>query len=229
MTDMKKLQDHLIAQFGEGIAKHVQAQDLSKPWLTEPAKLEWLHEPTGLRCMILRHQSMQHLCGYVKLPDGWTDIGESFNVHGGVTFTGELQPEAEGYWIGFDCAHSGDLTPFMLGLGPCSGTYRTIDYVKSECENLATGIKEEMDLRGREAVRIGKHVTEFGPDSTLTAEQLDDRYNQDGDGEHPAYKVSDWSNAVGACVTRQGYWDWVVGVLKHEADMAKTANGGDNG
>lgn len=192
----------------------------NKPWLTEPNKLEWVDTATGLRCLILRNSHLLHLCGYVKLPDGWTMDGVSFDVHGGVTFTG-THDGIDGSWIGFDCGHYMDLTPgayFENG-----GTYRTIDYVKSECEKLATGIKACMERQGVEAVRLDEHQKAFGPDTSLTAVQLDDRYNQDGDGEHPKHTVKEWARAAANDETRQGYWDWVVGVIEHEADMAKGA------
>jgi hypothetical protein len=46
-------------------------------------------------------------------------------------------------------------------------------------------------------------------DKKLTAEQLDDKYNPDGDGEHPVYTPSGWCESVVAKQTLCGYWEWV--------------------
>lgn len=122
-------------------------------WKTEPNRLEW--EAHGFKCLIIRHNTMGHLCGYVALPSwhpyygkGYDDI--DLDVHGGLTFAQEGRKEArngidweEGYWwLGFDCAHSGDRQPGMeenFGENPISGsTYRNIEYVKKETERLAS-------------------------------------------------------------------------------------------
>jgi hypothetical protein len=186
MADMDKLKQHLAAQFGENIKNYIThigiVQPDDKPWLTEPNKLEWVDTATGLSCLIMRNAYMLNLCGYVKVPgisaSNDSEGFEGLDVHGGVTFQGSLIDTGagnklkEGYWVGFDCAHSMDLVPSMLRFGECYGTYRTIDYVKLECEKLAAGIKEEMERRGREAVRIAEDVELFGSDTSLTAEKL---------------------------------------------------------
>ena len=61
-----------------------------------------------------------HLCGYVKIPQEHSLYGideiEDLDCHGGITYndhnkvqkvTNALPP----HWIGFDCAHSGDIVP----------------------------------------------------------------------------------------------------------------------
>ena len=52
----------------------------------------------------------------------------------------------------------------------------------------------------------------------LTAEQLDDIYNPDGDGEHPTYTRGMWRQAVSQKETLRGYWDWVVAQIEESAD-----------
>lgn len=84
--------------------------------------------PTGKRGAI------DMLC--FALGDGAMSAGLLFNVHGGITYS---EQEDDGYWYGFDCAHSGDLCPasryaFDFG-GPSE--YRDIEYVKGECASLA--------------------------------------------------------------------------------------------
>lgn len=53
-------------------------------------------------------------------------------------------------------------------------------------------------------------------DSDLTAEELDDLYNPDGDGEHPEMTRALWREQVAQLRTISGYWDWVSYMLKGE-------------
>lgn len=55
-------------------------------------------------------------------------------------------------------------------------------------------------------------------DKDLTAEQLDDKYNPDGDGEHPGHTRSDWVWAVQNRDTISGYWVWVAYQLTQDDD-----------
>lgn len=87
-------------------------------------------------------------CGYVHIEKDHplhgvyyrdeTETGDSpemiFEVHGGLTFSGNDHPEAtDGWWFGFDCGHAGDATPIGLGEGKQWST----DEVAAECESLA--------------------------------------------------------------------------------------------
>lgn len=49
-------------------------------------------------------------------------------------------------------------------------------------------------------------------DFGMTADQLDEKYNPDGDGEHPEYTKSHWYNDN----TTVSYWDWVVYRIKKD-------------
>jgi hypothetical protein len=61
-----------------------------------------------------------------------------FDVHGSVTFSGELKSFPDGsWWFGFDCHHAGD-TPEKCD----------IDYVRSQCESLARQLLEVEEERG---------------------------------------------------------------------------------
>lgn len=111
---------------------------------------DWVTE-SGLRAMILLVRGSHH-CGYVELPEhlGKPDYDESpimeLNVHGGVTYAGEL-PEMDGkYVVGYDCAHYGDLMKCPEELKGTSmehsfmyseGIWRDVDYCTNECESLA--------------------------------------------------------------------------------------------
>lgn len=83
------------------------------------------------------------------------------SVHGGLTFAGILRKRNVDLWFfGFDCGHAGDFSPgmhatlrflhqldnttkqFEAYAGFCQDeTYRTIDYVKAECTELARQLK----------------------------------------------------------------------------------------
>jgi len=118
----------------------------TKPWLNEPNSLIWQDKKTGLICEIHRNPKMGHLCGYVNIPENHPLIEKdyndlNFNVHGGVTFSNKLLNSYKNCWkIGFDCAHSEDLSPFLSPFNNNYTTYKTIKYVKAECKKLAKQI-----------------------------------------------------------------------------------------
>lgn len=146
-----------------------------RPWADEPDRVDFQHK--GLPCRIIRANPMGHLCGYVQIPETHPGYGAHYDdpiwtevsAHGGLTFSG--RHEDGGFWIGFDCAHSGDLSPMWIddpryaGIGAeveaesmaryesygveaadmyrsalaamTPEVYRTIEYVRSECIDLA--------------------------------------------------------------------------------------------
>lgn len=105
-------------------------------WDNEPDQVKWEH--AGLDCMIQRVQYLGTLCGYVRVPEGHPAYEKDYHdvavsVHGGLTFSDEINGDK--WWVGFDCAHSGDLTP---GVTVFKGdVYRDVAYVKAEVESLA--------------------------------------------------------------------------------------------
>lgn len=141
------------------------------PWVNEPDKKQWLDEETGLACLIVRNTHCTgSWCGYVGVKEGhpfygkeYNDIDEDIEVHGGLTFAGECQErendfegvchkvdgEDKVWWLGFDCAHSGDLCPqmdayrkqHMNSFYDFGDSYRDIDYVTAEVKNLAKQMK----------------------------------------------------------------------------------------
>lgn len=70
------------------------------------------------------HNGMGYRCGYVKVCPGHPWHGKDYgdieaDVHGGLTFAEADKPcgkggEDDGYWIGFDCWHSGDAKDLAL-------------------------------------------------------------------------------------------------------------------
>lgn len=133
------------------------------PWDDEPDKVQWQDDETGLPCLAVRN-GMGAWCGYVGVDESHPMHGKDYDdvdveVHGGLTFAGTCQPTTdesvgichtpgEGepdhvWWLGFDCAHAGDEVPDLIRHGLHSdGTYRTLDYVRSECRNLARQLAE---------------------------------------------------------------------------------------
>jgi|SRR5690606_13170249 len=115
------------------------------PWQNEPDDLRFEH--LGFLCILKRIPLHGCWCGYVRIPDlhpWFTDDLDTSNilVHGGITFTGHLpgEPKEECYiFVGFDCAHGGDLSP-TWSRGPFEGrgTYKDIKYATQEIKSLAS-------------------------------------------------------------------------------------------
>lgn len=116
-------------------------------WIDEPNRQEFEH--AGLKCLILRNPELLHLNGYVALPPGHPCYGKAYDdidveIHGGLTFASEGDGEMweKGYWwVGFDCAHAGDLVPKMLEILEREAweweTYRNFLYVRVKIKTLA--------------------------------------------------------------------------------------------
>ena len=144
---------------------------LRGPWDSEPDKVQFPDPDTGLPCLLHRGPSghwcgyvgvaKDHLA--FEMPYDKLDAKWDIDVHGGLTFSSfckekpvELgEPdESEGichvpgpddpervWWLGFDCAHSGDYTGMSTGQSYVAqdydNIYRTADYVKEQCALLA--------------------------------------------------------------------------------------------
>ena len=143
-------------------------------------KIIFIDEATNLECFITRQQA-GHLCGYVILPPehplhgkDYTDpIFNTIDVHGGLTYGGNHQPIGK-FALGFDCAHAGDLSPFLQlqKLNPFVDVYRNITYVKEECRKLARqlqNIVNETELLKH--TKLLKHIENFSIGTTKTKTQ----------------------------------------------------------
>lgn len=121
------------------------------PWNDEPDRVEW--RAHGFPCLIVR-APLGHLCGYVGVPPEHPEYDEDSDhddlyVHGGITYAEHCQGAichvpAPGepddvLWLGFDCGHSGDISPRLAALGSSwpDDIYRDIEYVRRETERLA--------------------------------------------------------------------------------------------
>ena len=145
------------------------------PWDNEPEdRIEWRSEK-GTPLLMVR-APLGHWCGYVGVDKSHPFHGIHYNdmhfdCHGGLTYTEECQgpvchvaKEGESddvWWIGFDCAHAGDVSP-GLSAPPMpysltsrrdfssihDGTYRDKDYVKEQVEHLCKQIEEAANCEG---------------------------------------------------------------------------------
>lgn len=124
------------------------------PWAGEPDRIEWRTQ--GVVGLMVRHSRSGHWCGYVGVEPGHPWHGKRYDdvdadVHGGLTYAEHCEGNvchvpAEGepehlFWLGFDCAHSGDRSHFAtehLDGAFFRGVYRDVAYVRREVERLAT-------------------------------------------------------------------------------------------
>lgn len=89
---------------------------------------------------LIRRVPMGYLCGYVEVPEGLAVDTDHVNCHGGVTFdqSGVDGFPTAGRYIGFDCAHACDWTPWYR-----YGIYRDYEYVVEEIKGLVQQLKEK--------------------------------------------------------------------------------------
>ncbi|MBO0887470.1 hypothetical protein J2P12_00055 [Candidatus Bathyarchaeota archaeon] len=83
----------------------------------KPYKVEREWKAFGFACAVVMGREAGSRCGYVRVPPSHPAHGKNYDdvdvsVHGGLTFA-ELEPcveheDGQGWWLGFDCAHSGD-------------------------------------------------------------------------------------------------------------------------
>jgi hypothetical protein len=129
------------------------------PWKDEPSKIQWVDQATGYPCLIVRGGGGA-LCGYAGVYPGHPYHKVNYDsvdveVHGGLTFSAPCShsnDESQGvchipepgtsddvWWLGFDCAHFGDLMPGMLNILRSTerDVYRDVRYVTAEVTGLA--------------------------------------------------------------------------------------------
>ena len=107
----------------------------------------------GITCKIIRNRHLRHLCGYVVLPKCSAFHGVDYNdipidCHGGLTYGGEdHHADTDDYMIGFDCAHSDDLTLSLRSeddyMTVGYGDYRDMRYVQVELESMVDQLLEK--------------------------------------------------------------------------------------
>ena len=143
-------------------------------WDDEPDKVQWIDGATGLDCLIVRGPSGA-LCGYVGVPKDHKyykkEYGKIYfecpdggpDIQGGLTFSDKCMPNADPkrdichtgnianhdvWWLGFDCAHSGDFCPAYQdeSLFRSFNKYRNLDYVKNQVRLLAWQLSENIHI-----------------------------------------------------------------------------------
>lgn len=116
----------------ETTAKFVEMRKIlmDGPWMYEPDRHGFIYE--GFDCLIQRSEMTFAWCGYVGVPSSHPLYGIDFmsgedfknplqdlDAHGGVTYSRHCggiichltEEKDDLFWIGFDCAHAGDLSP----------------------------------------------------------------------------------------------------------------------
>lgn len=102
-------------------------------------------EHCGFKWMTV-HNGIGFRCGYIGIPKThpWWQVGYDnidVDVHGGLTFSATMAFDEPLYWIGFDCAHFGDMQDPTLPTETKidfrgHGVVRTQAYVEAECKKL---------------------------------------------------------------------------------------------
>lgn len=126
-------------------------------------------EYKGYKCHIRRVgiPYMGHLCGYIEIPTDHELYGKDYDeieahydyelpAHGGLTFSDFVDNK---YWIGFDCAHFGDLKP-MYAPGfeefrDKRDVYRDMDYVTKNIKQTVDFIEKK---RLHRQVRVANKI-----------------------------------------------------------------------
>lgn len=122
-------------------------------WDGEPDRVDFIH--AGFSCLLLRN-NVGAWCGYVGVPETHPAFGKDYDnvevaVHGGLTYANKCHghichvPEPgmpeNVWWLGFDTAHCGDVSPGMLryGMKLYSDTeyYKNLAYARNQTEKLA--------------------------------------------------------------------------------------------
>jgi hypothetical protein len=113
---------------------------------------------------LIKDNSIGYLCGYLLIPPNsfYDNYEDRISCHGGITFQENnlyldyniiVMKKYDGHWIGFDCAHGGDLQhPDYLLLHPESrplwqGEYKDEKYVFNELVNIAHQFDPNIQLK----------------------------------------------------------------------------------
>ena len=134
------------------------------PWVDEPDRLEFTAH--GYNCLAQRARTTGAWCGYVDIPIDHPMkqakiLDNNLDVHGGITYSRAIDENT--YRLGFDCSHLGDYLPWACKLNQTlmsdklknydpfkKGNYKTLEYVKGQCEKLALQLKEIETLKKNE-------------------------------------------------------------------------------
>lgn len=153
-------------------------------WQSEPDKIVWVDDATNLDCMIHRGP-LGALCGYVGVPKAHALYGkdsseaDAFDVHGGVTYANECDPEATAesgichvpadgrdghvWWIGFDCAQTWDIAPaFLARQRMLEETFPDLPKMPDDFPGMPRSTYKNVAYVAREVERLAKQVAAVG-------------------------------------------------------------------
>lgn len=123
------------------------------PWDNEPDRKDFVY--LGYSCFALRN-ALGNWCGYVGIPESHPLFMKSYDdapidVHGGLTYGALCSPPichipAPGmpekvWWLGFDTAHYGDISPSRYMPQIASESYKDLNYTESEIKRMAEQLK----------------------------------------------------------------------------------------
>ncbi len=135
------------------------------PWESEPDRVEFVHR--GVPCLMVRQPEFGNWCGYAGVEPGhpWHGVDrddellDDVQVHGGLTWAGPAKYHIQSladparykghWWLGYDCAHGGDLVPMFNAMGTPwlrseSTRYRDVAFVRGQCEQLADQVAKAL-------------------------------------------------------------------------------------
>ena len=173
-VDIKYIREHLMSALSDtdSLVDDLMAEavkdkygdydeDPSDPYdsdmlITNDFCIECIAKYRGHEVRIILYNSTGCRCGYVKLQQPVLNC-DDIECHGGVTFNAYVESDDDrfggrpGNWIGFDCAHSGDLPDmdYVSRYFPddlrsaddfyalsTDGTVRLAEYVLKECHHI---------------------------------------------------------------------------------------------
>ena len=108
--------------------------------------------------------------------------------------------------------HFPEATPNgLFGVGHNQSAWFVVNKVTGQAKRIGQvgGRINYFDRALEEADRRNKEYEVMPSDEYCSADQLDVKYNPDGDGEHPVHTRWDWIQAVAQRSTISGYWAWV--------------------
>lgn len=123
----------------EGHALHGKGYDDRVPLSDDLRKM--LERPIG------NAGAIPLVCYAMQDDKGTIPLDVLIDVHGSLTFAGKWGKGAT-WWLGFDCAHAGDLSPAYGGEFDVDAVYRDGAYVEAECAKLARQIRSISALIG---------------------------------------------------------------------------------
>lgn len=153
--------------------KMKEAEFWDGPWMTEPDRVEF--KAYGLDCLLSRNPWLLNWCGYVGVSldhpnvkrlvkktlklssyerEYLEDEEDNLDVHGGITYREECQgpichiteEKDKLFWLGFDCAHAGDLVPGMdLAMKIAPKPDADMHTIQEQLDKLDSMIKKEGD------------------------------------------------------------------------------------